>query len=240
MVREEMPEPDYKAFQKALKAAEREECRHKNDHQCHYGGNDCAKLKRLKKRWRRIHDQHYKAVNRYDARKHLPLPAERMAEAVALLVDETAKALFEVFVEKQTRKTDEIINGRAGHVSGIVQPTIWQSTLHFVLADSVRFEMRMKIVPKVSCCGNPFYQFPTTFHDAYDAKGEKVWASEDNLKDTLGVVEEMAAQSLAPSPEPVAEPAAKSKPKSASYNPEVRHNAALKAWVTRRQMAAQS
>jgi hypothetical protein len=44
----------------------------------------------------------------------------------------------------------------------------------------------MKIVAKVSCLGNPFYQFPTTFHEAFDAKGENVWASEDNLKDTLG------------------------------------------------------
>ena len=221
MVREDIPEPDHKAYQKALDAASREESRHKNNHDlCGYTNIECPTLKRLNGRWHRIYDQHRKAMNRYVDRKHLPLTAERMAEAEAIaedvmaaldaarllvhraawmgktgkdfeaaegrLVDETAEDLFETFINKQTHKTDEIINGRAGHVTGNVQPSIWQSVLHFVLADGARFEMRMKIVPKVSCLGNPFYQFPTTFHDAFTAEGEQVWASEENLKDTLG------------------------------------------------------
>jgi hypothetical protein len=54
-----------------------------------------------------------------------------MPEALALLVDEYAKDLFQKFIVKQTDKTDKIICGRAGHVTGWVAPTIWQSTLFF-------------------------------------------------------------------------------------------------------------
>lgn len=194
MYRVEMPDPltkeNKKANKKILDVAEREERKHEIEHDCRYSSPvKCAKRERLRNRWHRLYTQQNKIMNAYHERKHLPLTGSKMAEAVTSLVEDSVKELFQSFIAKQTHKIDEIISGRAGHVTGNVQPSLWESTLFFVLADGTRFEMRMKIVQKISCCGNPFWQFPTTFHNAYDAKGEKVWSSEENLKDTLGVVE---------------------------------------------------
>lgn len=91
--------------------------------------------------------------------------------------------MFESFLIKQTRKTDDIIKGRPIIVNGYVSSGSLECKLNFAFADGSQFDMQCQIVWKVSPLGNPFWQFPTTFHNAIRADGSKVSpASEANMK----------------------------------------------------------
>jgi hypothetical protein len=141
------------------------------------------------KRAKRELDKAYKALDaarrRYDDRRWFPIPKTDSNTVIAELVEERIKGLFETFIEKQKEKINDIIKGRAGSVSGVVEDSVWEAYLNFDLVDGTHFEMKMKIKSVVSCCGTPFFQFPTTFHNAHTGSGEKCWGSEFALKERL-------------------------------------------------------
>jgi hypothetical protein len=138
-----------------------------------------------RRNWRRAYKKVEDARTRHYMRKYFPLPIEQSDLVIAALVEERIKHLFDSFIEKQTEKINDIIKVRAGSVAGVVEDTVWEAYLNFDLVDGTHFEMKMKIKSVVSCCGTPFFQFPTTFHNAHTGSGEKCWGSEYALKHTL-------------------------------------------------------
>lgn len=94
--------------------------------------------------------------------------------------------MFEAFIMKQTKKTENIIKSRKiKKVSGRVSSGL-NTYLSFVLEDGSRFNMQCQIVWKVSSRDKDFWQFPTTFHDAYTSDGKKIERpSESSLKEQL-------------------------------------------------------
>ena len=106
-------------------------------------------------------------------------------EYIKKLVAEDMRAMFEGFIQKQTKKTDGILKGRSVEVTGRVTGNL-ECYLTFKLEDGARFQMQTQIVWKVSVNNNLFWQFPTTFHEAFTAAGEKIKApSEAKLKANL-------------------------------------------------------
>jgi hypothetical protein len=162
--------------------------------ECGYAYPDPPEVKAAAKRWHEAYDAVRAEEERYYNRQWFPcdhkyrdtelypgevLPSEKLT---AELVEEKLKDLFDQFVAKQTGKVDEIVDGRAGTVAGVVEDTVWEAYLHFDLADRTHFEMKMQIKSVTNSHGTHFFQYSTTFHNAKKPDGEKVWCSEANLK----------------------------------------------------------
>jgi hypothetical protein len=137
------------------------------------------------RKWKQADKKAGDARTRHSMRKYYPPPIEQSNQIITAIVEERIKHLFETFIEKQTGKINDIIKSRAGSVAGTVEDSVWEAYLTFDLADGSHFEMKMQIKSVVSCCGTPFFQFPTTFHNAKTGSGEKCWASEYALKQSL-------------------------------------------------------
>ena len=58
--------------------------------------------------------------------------------------------------------------------------TPFESAMRFTFSDGSRFVLQNTIVHTRSALGHPFFRYPTTFHDAYNAKGEKIANPDEN------------------------------------------------------------
>jgi hypothetical protein len=102
------------------------------------------------------------------------------------IVADNIKAMFESFILKQTKKTEDIIKGRKATVTGSVHNFNLECYLKFMLEDGAKFDMQTQIVWKCNSYGTHYYAFPTTFHNAYKADGTKINVpSEAKLKANL-------------------------------------------------------
>ena len=147
------------------------------------------KLVQLEAAWAEALEAYNKETEEYNRlwanRRYISLSIAQSDKAIRQMVNIRIKELFEGFIAKQTDKVNDVIKGRAGKVSGTVNPSIWESYLHVELSDGSNFDMKMKVVDKVSSRGREFWQFPTTFHKALTGTGKRVWSSEQALKETL-------------------------------------------------------
>ena len=105
---------------------------------------------------------------------------------ISKLIKEDTKNMFQSFIRKQTEKTDNILKGRCAAIEGKVVPNTLECHLKFKLEDRSYFEMKCQIKTNYSSLGNPYYQFPTTFHNAILKDGTKIKKpSESKLKKLL-------------------------------------------------------
>lgn len=101
-------------------------------------------------------------------------------------IDDDTKDMFESFLSKQTKKTDDIIKGRNVFVKGRIRDNLLEGDINFILDDGSKFDMRFQVISKYSSQGKFFYQFPTTFHNAFMKNGEQIKnPSEKRLKELL-------------------------------------------------------
>jgi len=104
-------------------------------------------------------------------------------QVIETLVQFDLDMMFEGFIAKHVKKTDDIIKGRPVIVNGYVRPGCLTAELNFSFADGSHFDMTCQVILKTSPRGKLFNQFPTTFHNAVRADGSKVSpASEANMK----------------------------------------------------------
>lgn len=100
---------------------------------------------------------------------------KRIAEDVA--------SMFSAFISKNTQKVANILKGRGLEVTGKFHNINLECDLDFVLDDGARFHMKSQIIWKYSVNNLLFWQFPSTFSEAYKADGTKIqMASEAKLK----------------------------------------------------------
>jgi hypothetical protein len=109
-------------------------------------------------------------------------PAAEIKRIIGQVVEDDLRSMFESFILKQTEKVNGILKGRKVHVKSRVYANL-EGTFDFVLEDGSKFLMKTQIVWKMSPKGKRFWQFPTTFHNAFKANGTAIKpASEINLK----------------------------------------------------------
>lgn len=127
---------------------------------------------------------------------------------------EATERQFRGFIIKQSQKTYGVLGTRGAEVSGTVDDNdCWQAYLTFNLSDGARFDMKCKLTYHYD---GSVYQTPTTFHNVFTATGIEVKCpSEAKVKELLA-------------------------PPSRKYDPTIRHNAAVKAWQTRRAQAVKA
>ena len=105
---------------------------------------------------------------------------------ISKLIEKDTKNMFQSFIRKQTEKTDNILKDRCAAIEGKVVPNTLECYLKFKLEDSSYFEMKCQIKINYSSLGNPYYQFPTTFHNVILKDGTKIKKpSESKLKKLL-------------------------------------------------------
>lgn len=113
-----------------------------------------------------------KFVSIDNGREYFLRTRQAVTPIIRQCVDDDEYQMFEGFILKQTRKIAAIIKDRRIEVSGKVRGTL-ECEVTFKLSNGSSFEMRTKIVHKVSYLGNYFWQFPTTFHNVVRADGSK-------------------------------------------------------------------
>lgn len=124
----------------------------------------------------------------YESRRDVPGQVVRIVkvkEHTDRFVADALRDMFESFIAKQTEKVNGIIKGRKVHVRSSVSRSL-EGIFDFTLEDGAKFRMKTQIIWKMSPKGKRFWQFPTTFHDAYKANGAPIRVpSEDALKKEL-------------------------------------------------------
>lgn len=86
--------------------------------------------------------------------------------------------MFESFISKQTEKVNGILKGRKTRVRSSISRSL-EGTFEFLLEDGAKFLMKTQIVWKMSPKGKRFWQFPTTFHNAFKADGTRISPSSE-------------------------------------------------------------
>lgn len=105
-------------------------------------------------------------VQEYGGTGHKYVLKDNYKDICASLAKESTDNMKDAFIAKNVTKLTSLIEDKEIESYEILDIDIdFMATIRLEFADGTGFQVRNKTVMKFSSKGNPFYQFPTTFHN---------------------------------------------------------------------------